>query len=60
MTSNVPTLAEQISVVGREIGMRKAYYPRAIRTGKLTKEAADRQLAHLEAAYITLKSLLQP
>ena len=50
-------LAGQIREVGREIGLRSAVYPRHVAHGRLTQEAADRQLAAMRAAYATLKAL---
>ena len=35
------TLDEQIASVGREIGLRKAVYPRFVASGKLTQAKAD-------------------
>lgn len=51
------TLDEQIKSVGREIGLRRAVYPKFVASKKLTQEKADHELAAMEEVYKTLKSL---
>ena len=51
------SLEDQIKSVGREIGLRRAVYPRFILSKKLTKEQAEHELACMEAVYGTLKQL---
>jgi hypothetical protein len=51
------SLDEQIKEVGREIGMRKNVYPKWVASGRLSQAQADKQLAAMEAAYASLKSL---
>lgn len=51
------SLDDQIRCIGREIGMRRANYPRFVLSGKLTKEEAEHQMACIEACYATLKKL---
>ena len=51
------SIEEQIKCIGRELGMRRAVYPRFIAAGKLTKEKADAELAAMDAVYATLKEL---
>ena len=38
-----------VECVDREIGFRRRVYPRHVAAGKLTQDAADRQLALMEA-----------
>lgn len=51
------TLDDQIKCVGREIGLRRAVYPRFVLSKKLTQDEANHQLACMEAVYATLKRL---
>lgn len=51
------SLADQIKDVGREIGMRKAVYPKWIVSGKMSQDTADKQLAAMSEVYATLKWL---
>lgn len=46
---------EQIKCVGREIGMRKNVYPKFLKSGRITQEKADHEIAAMEAVYETLK-----
>jgi len=47
----------QIKAVGREIGMRRGAYPKFVASGRMKQEAADAELAAMEAVYQTLKDL---
>lgn len=49
------TIDEQISEVGREIGLRKNVYPGFVVRGKMRQGEADEHIARMEAAYTTLK-----
>lgn len=51
------TLDEQIKAVGREIGLRKAVYPKFLKSGRITQEKADYEIAAMSAVYETLKRL---
>ena len=51
------TLDEQIRCVGREIGMRKNVYPKFLKSGRITQEKADYEIACMEQVYQTLKRL---
>lgn len=51
------TLDEQIKCVGREIGLRKAVYPRFVTSGKISQPKADHELQAMSAVYETLKQL---
>lgn len=53
------SLAEQVRCVGREIGMRRATYPKWVKSGRMAQHEADRELAAMEAVYATLKGLQQ-
>lgn len=53
------TLDEQIQCVERELAMRRRVYPRWVNSPrpKLTREAADREIARMEAVRLTLVRL---
>lgn len=53
------TIDEMIRDAGRELGMRRANYPKWIAAGKfgLTQEKADQQLACADAIYALLKRI---
>jgi len=51
------TTEEQIKCVAREIALRRACYPRWVKDGKMKQEAADHELAAMEAVMATLKRL---
>ena len=48
------TIAEQISCVDRELGMRARVYPRWVKSGKLNQSAADLEIRRMEAVRATL------
>jgi hypothetical protein len=48
-------LSDQIAELKRERKQRKRVYPRFITDGKLTRDAADQQMARLDAAIATLE-----
>ena len=43
--------------VGREIGLRKAVYPKFVASKRLTQIKMDYEIAAMEAVYATLKAL---
>jgi hypothetical protein len=43
------TTADKLREAKREVGQRKRVYPRLIEKGSLTREAADRQTAIMQA-----------
>jgi hypothetical protein len=57
-----PSLSDQIACVKREIGKRRAAYPRFIASPKhhhnhMTQAKADREIATMEAVLQTLEEL---
>lgn len=50
-------LDDQIACVKREIGFRKRVYPRQILQGRLKRDAADREIATMQAVLATLATL---
>lgn len=54
--ADVP-LSEQIRAVERELGLRKAVYPRQVSVGRMAADNADRELAAMQAVLTTLKGL---
>ena len=54
------TLEQQIACVKREIAMRKAVYPKQIERGRLSRGAANRELATMEAVLDTLMGVARP
>jgi len=48
------SLEQQISEVGREIGLRRNVYPSMVARGKMRQGEADEHLARLEAVFTTL------
>lgn len=52
-----PSLSQQISEIGREIGLRRNVYPGMVIRGKLRQGEADEHMRRIEAAYETLKWL---
>jgi hypothetical protein len=51
------TTEELIRCAGRELGLRRSTYPKWVRVGRLTQEAADREIALMDAIYARLKEL---
>lgn len=51
------TLVQQISEVGREIGLRRNVYPGFVAKGKMRQGEADEHIRRMEAALATLKWL---
>lgn len=49
------TLTQQIEEIEREIGLRKAVYPRMIGSGKLRRGEAEFHMARIESVLKTLK-----
>lgn len=50
-------LDDQIKAVGREIGLRRAVYPKFIASKRMTPENAALEIERMEAVYETLKKL---
>lgn len=48
------SMTEQIKCVKREISMRERVYPRFIKSGKMTQEEAEREIAAMKAVLDTL------
>ena len=51
------SLDDQIKSVGRELGMRRATYPRWVKSGRMTQDEANREIERMDAVYATLKAL---
>lgn len=49
------SLDDQIKAVGREIGLRKAVYPRQVGQGRMSQKTADHEIAAMQAVYQRLK-----
>ena len=45
------TTADKIKCLRREIAMRKNVYPKWIESGRMTQEAADREIAVMQAIH---------
>jgi hypothetical protein len=56
MQARIP-LAVQIAEIEREIALRRRVYPRWIQIGRMKQDDADRHIATLEAARVTLQWL---
>jgi hypothetical protein len=52
-----PNLAEMMAEVARELRMRSKVYPGRVSRHDMTRAAAERQVAHLEAVYWVLEQL---
>lgn len=50
-------LKKAIQEVGREIGLRRNFYPKWIQSGRLTVEKSNEQINNMVYAYEVLKSL---
>ncbi len=50
--------AKACAEIGREVGLRRAVYPRFVKTGKMTQEDADRLIATLEDAARLIRELM--
>lgn len=48
------TLDDYIACVDREIALRKAFYPKLIERGKMTKEEAQKEISKMEDIAIIL------
>lgn len=51
------TLDQQIACVRRELAMRKNVYPKWVANGRMKQEAAEKEMAHLQAVHDTLIAL---
>jgi hypothetical protein len=52
-----PTIAEQIACVRRELALRKNFYPKWVQSGRMKAEAADHEIACMQAIHDTLAEL---
>ena len=52
-----PSLDDQIAEVERELAMRRRVYAKFVLSGKMTKTAADRQTANMQAVLESLHRL---
>ena len=52
-----PDRLEQIACVKREIAMRRRVYPRWVSTGRMKREAAEREIETMEEVLVTLEKL---
>ncbi|MBX7132582.1 MAG: hypothetical protein K1X67_07910 [Fimbriimonadaceae bacterium] len=48
---------DQIKCVEREIALRRSVYARRVSSGSMTQEAADREIATMEAVLDTLRTV---
>lgn len=48
---------EQIKCVEREIALRRSVYARRVSSGSMTQDAADREIATMEAVLDTLRTV---
>lgn len=51
------SIEDQIREVAREIAMRRNVYPKWVEGKRMKQEAADRQIANMEAVIETLKKV---
>lgn len=51
------SLDDMIKCAGRELGLRKAVYPKMVTMGRMTQASADIEITRMEAVYATLKKL---
>jgi hypothetical protein len=49
------TREELIRCVGRELGMRRAAYPKWVKSGRMKQEDADHEIACMDELYKMLK-----
>jgi hypothetical protein len=49
------TIDDMIRDAGRELGMRRAVYPKWVQSNRLSQEKADHQIACMDAIYAQLK-----
>jgi len=55
MTTHEITIRRQIQCIERELGIRKAVYPKQVACGKMAKEQADGEIAAIKAVLHTLQ-----
>lgn len=53
------TIDDEIKCVGREIGLRRAVYPRKVEQGKMLQHVADKEIAVMVAIHNRLKAIQQ-
>ena len=51
------SIHQQIKCVEREIVKRRSFYPRWVNEGKMSQDAANREIAAMEAVLVSLKGL---
>lgn len=51
------SLERQLAAVQRELGMRRAVFPRRVLAGKMAQSEADEELAAMEAVLATLRRI---
>lgn len=56
MSAPAVPLADQVACLERELGLRRRVYPRLVQQGRLTQDAADRELARMAAALDTVRA----
>lgn len=52
------TLKDQLKSAGRELGIRRAKYPKLVESGKMSSSEVAHEIACMEAIYATLKNLV--
>ena len=53
------SLLDQVKAVGREVGLRRNVYPHRVARMAMSQQAADAEIAAMEAAYRTLQWMLR-
>ena len=51
------TIAEQLACTRRELDMRRRVYPQWVRDGRMSRDAADREVATMASIVDTLQKL---
>jgi hypothetical protein len=51
-------LADQIKCAKRELALRRSAYPKWVESGRMKREAADYEIAAMEAVLASLEGLL--
>lgn len=59
MTTPAIPLRDQLDCVERELGFRRRVYPGLVERGRMTQEAADRELDRMYAVRDTIQRLVQ-
>jgi hypothetical protein len=53
------SLQEQVQCVQRELALRRNVYDRAVNGGRMSREAADREIASMAAVLVTVQAARQ-